>query len=162
MDLVPKTLHFNFQMGASATREAVRTLPMGANIKRVMAVPNINVATSATAADHLVVTIDVEGTTVGTITNNSSQTPSYNPPRRVAAYTANEPNTLDFERRPGIDYDLVDQGDRAEVMKVAEFNKFINVAPNDELRIAVSSGANLTTLSRVDVVVEYYDGGWGS
>ena len=117
---------FEADVAAGSTATFHLPLPRAGQVTRMSATSSAAIAASGTAANVMTVELqDKNGTTVGTITNNTGAASSYNPPRISQAYTAHQPTVLDFERRPGIDYSLVRQGDRTEVRKADDYNRAI-------------------------------------
>lgn len=142
-------------------------LPYGGQVVRMhVTLPNAQAASGSAANEVRVELRDPAGTALGTITNLTSVTNNYNPARLSTAYTANTPVTLNFERRPGIDYALATQQTppnlalhRAEVQKIVDFNRpvRINGANNTTGSVFISKGASATA-GAVTVTLEVREG----
>lgn len=159
------TLDREVAAGTSATIPIV--LPAKGQIARMHALlPNAQAASGSAANEVRVELVNGAGTVVGTITNLTSTADSYNPARRSSGYTAHVPVTLDFERRPGIDYALATEqtptnlaAHRAEVQKIVDFNRAVRLegANNEQGRVVITKGASATA-GAVTVVLEVREG----
>lgn len=130
-------------------------VPYGARIRKFRLASDAAVAQSGTAGNQTTARIRFGGTDLAIIsTSNAAST--YDPPRLNTALAANTPVTLDLERRPGIDYTKVDQGDRAEVAKATQYNQSIPV-DGGEIELVVTVGGTGTATSYT-VQVEWDEG----
>ena len=117
---------FESDVAAGATQTYYLPLPRGGTVERMSVTSSVAINASGTAANVMTVTLqNKNGATLGTITNHSGTASNYNPPILSQAYAAHVPSVLDFERRPGINYTLVRQGDRPTVAIASQFNKAI-------------------------------------